>query len=103
MRRLLEEAPLQAEFHIGEPIGTRPGASRSIDGAIQWNRRPEGKNRVQLHGGNGAPVEFKSGTGRVEFHRSTVDHAEDVELVMTIVDRGGVVGLKRGAGLRVQT
>jgi hypothetical protein len=102
MAGLLEEAPLQAQFHIGEAIGTRPGAGGCIDGVIQWNRRPEGKNGVQLYGGNGAPVEFKGGTGGVEFHRSTVDHAKDVELVMTVVDGGGVVGLKRGAGLGMQ-
>ena len=50
---------------------------------------------MQLHSGNGAPVELEGRPSRIDFRRRSIHTAEDVELVVMQVDRNRIVGLKR--------
>jgi hypothetical protein len=58
-----------------------------------------GQDDVELDAGYGSPVEFKGGADGVYFDGRAVGGAEDVELIMAVVDRNGVVGLKWRSGL----
>ncbi len=57
---------------------------------------------MKLNVGDGSPVEFECWTGGVKLGRGAVQSAEDIELVVAKVYRGGVVGLERRPRLRAQ-
>ena len=66
--RLLDHGDFRAQFHVRQPKGAGAGS---------------------------APVEFEGWTGGVNLHRGAIHAAKYIELVMPIVDRDRIVGLKR--------
>jgi hypothetical protein len=55
---------------------------------------------VDLDVRDGTPVEFECGSDRVDLCRRAVDGAEDIGLVVAVIDGRGIVGLEGWAGLR---
>src|SRR6185437_5828553 len=79
------------EGDFGAELGVSQAEGRGLTGGR--NRTP-GKDGVQLHAWDGAPVELEGGAGGVHLDRGAVGGAEDVELVMVQVDRNGIVHLE---------
>jgi len=94
---LLDESDLGAQFHIGEAESAGPGAAWQIDGIVGGRDLAPGQDGMKLNAGNHAPVELEGRADGVDLCGGSIDAAEDVELVMAVVDRDRIVGLERRA------
>lgn len=91
---LFEPGNFSAEFHVGEADGGGTSAAGSVDGIVVGIDGAKRDDEMELQPGQRAPVELESGTERIDFSGCTVGRAEDVELIMAVIDRNGVVGLE---------
>ena len=91
----LMKAILAPSLHIRVAEGGRANAGRGVDRVIGWVDSAPGRDDVELHPGNRAPVELEGRTNGIDFRRRSIHAPEDVELVMVQVHRNRIVGLKR--------
>lgn len=91
--RFFDEGDLGAGFHIGVAEGGGANAAGCVDRVIGGINGAPGGDDVELHPGNGTPVELEGRTGGINFLRRSIHSAENVELVMVQVDRHRIVDL----------
>ena len=78
-----------------KPKARGSNAAGGVDRTIGGVDGAPGGDDVQLHPGNGAPVELQGRTSGIDFRRRSIHSPEDVELVMVQIDRDWIVDLKR--------